>query len=451
MDQDQLTLGFTGRHRSPLMRRLAAMAAPIASDAGAVIDDEELLAVARVVCDAFSHDDAAGGLTKAEIVARVDSVCPPETLEARLGVFVRMELLRPILDKKHQQRYVLAPAGLVGVLIVDRFSARGGVEELLGLLDRTARALESHEADAPAISAALESCRAMFAVFANELSRLVATAPLSELMDERRFHDDSGFLTRVGDLQRMVTDQFPALDPAAYKLLLEAQRYVGAVEDLLGRVLDEGGEARNFSLLDPEEYLDAARTATVQHLADVAADIAFDPALPWVDAGAVIEAVEKYRPRRNIRTRPPEPPAAARGEDPVEQLQARTDLTVRRRVMQAESLLGGAGRKQLTDSLRGFGWPGAAQTLAELLALDGMPEQPYRVEFGDALYVDPDGALTYTSPVTLHATCRRPTDAQLAAADDVGVGPPGNGEANVGERTLASAREHASGGEDVDD
>lgn len=450
MDEDQLTLGFTGRRRSPLMRRLAAMAAPIAADSGAVIDDEKLLVVARAVCDAFSHDDAGGGLTKAEIVGRVDSVCPPEMLEARLGVFVRMELLRPILDKKHQQRYVLAPAGLVGVLIVDRFSARGGVEELLGLLDRTAKALERHEADAPAVSAALEGCRAMFAVFANELSRLVATAPLSELLDERRFHDDSGFLTRVGELQRMVTDQFPALDPAAYKLLLEAQRYVGAVEDLLGRVLDEGGEARNFSLLDPEEYLDAARTATVQQLAEVAADIAFDPALPWVDAGAVIEAVEKYRPRRSIRTRPPEPPAAG-DEDPVEQLQERAGVAVRRRVLQAESLLGGAGHRQLTDSLRGFGWPGAAQTLAELLALDGMPEQPYQVEFGDALYVDADGALTYASPVTLRAIRETPAHAQLATADDDGVHASASGDDDVGGRMSATAREHTYvGGENID-
>jgi len=237
-DDDQLNLGLTERHGSPLMRRLAAMAAPIAADAGAVIDDEELLDVARAVCDAFSHDDAVGGLTKAEIAARVNGVCPANILEARLGVFARMELLRPILDKKHQQRYVLAPAGLVGVLIIDRFSARGGVEELLSLLDRTTSALERHEADAPAVAAQLESCRAMFAVFANELSRLVATAPLNELLVERGFHDNSNFMSRVGDLQRLVTDQFPQLDPAAYKLLLEAQRYVGAVEDLLGRVLD---------------------------------------------------------------------------------------------------------------------------------------------------------------------------------------------------------------------
>jgi len=397
---EQLRLGFTGRRLSPLMRRLAAMAAPIAADAGAVIDDEELLNVARAVCDAFSHDDAVGGLTRSEIAVRVDGACTSAALESRLGVFVRLELLRPILDKKHQQRYVLAPAGLVGVLIVDRFSKRGGVEELLNLLDRTASALARHEADVPAVSAALESCRAMFAVFANELSRLVATAPLNELLDERRFHDDSNFMSRVGDLQRLVTDQFPALDPAAYKLLLEAQRYVGAVEDLLGRVLDEGGEARNFSLLDPEEYLEAARTATVEQLAAAAADVAFDRALPWVDAGAVIEAVETYRPRRMLRVRPPEPPAPS-DEDPVAQMQARTDQATRRRVLAAESLLGGTDARDLTDTLRGAGWPAAAQTLAELLGLDGLPEQPYRVELGDALYVDADGLVTYASPVRL--------------------------------------------------
>jgi hypothetical protein len=412
-DDDQLNLGLTERHGSPLMRRLAAMAAPIAADAGAVIDDEELLDVARAVCDAFSHDDAVGGLTKAEIAARVNGVCPANVLEARLGVFARMELLRPVLDKKHQQRYVLAPAGLVGVLIVDRFSARGGVEELLSLLDRTTSALERHEADAPAVAAQLESCRAMFAVFANELSRLVATAPLNELLAERRFHDNSNFMSRVGDLQRLVTDQFPQLDPAAYKLLLEAQRYVSAVEDLLGRVLDEGGDARNFSLLDPEEYLDSARTATVEQLAAVAADIAFDPALPWVDAGAVVEAVEKYRPRRTVRTRAPEP-ATPSNEDPVQQMRTRAEETVRRRALQAESLLGGTSDKDLTDVLRGSGWPGAARTLTELLVLDGLPEQPYSVELGDSLYVDAEGGVTYASPVRLHAS--RGTSAKESTA-----------------------------------
>lgn len=401
MTDDQLNLSFSGRDRSPVMRRLAAMAAPIAVDAGAVIDDEELLAVARAVCAAFSHDDAAGGLTKAEIAARVNGACDPATLESRLGVFQRMELLRPIHDKKHQQRYVLAPAGLVGVLIVDRFSERGGVEELLGLLDRTATALERHEANAPAVAAALESCRAMFAVFANELTRLVVDAPLPELLAERRFHDDRGFIERVAALQQLVTDAFPALDPAAYKLLVEAQRYISAVEDVLNRILDEGGDATNLQLLDPEEYLTAARTASIDELAEVGADIVFDPAAPWVDAGDVLDAVESFRPRHVTRTRPPEPVGAPSG-DPLQELRERDECATRRRVNQAEALLDGRERADVTDALRAAGWPGAVNVLAELLTL-AAADQPYRVALTDALIIDRDGPVTYVSPVHLHA------------------------------------------------
>ena len=401
MTDDQLNLSFSGRDRSPLMRRLAAMAAPIAVDAGAVIDDEELLAVARAVCSAFSHDDAAGGLTKAEIVARVNGTCDAATLESRLGVFQRMELLRPILDKKHQQRYVLAPAGLVGVMIVDRFSERGGVEELLGLLDRTKTALERHEADAPVVAAALESCRAMFAVFANELARLVTDATLAELLAERRFHDDRGFIERVAELQRLVTDGFPTLDPAAYKLLLEAQRYVGAVEDVIGRILDEGGDATNLQLLDPEEYLTAARNATVDELAGVGAQVVFDPASPWVDAGDVLDAVESFRPRRATRTRPPEPAGQAAG-DPIQALHDSAERATRRRALQAESLLGGREQADVTDNLRAAGWPAAGRMLADLLTLAGSGE-PYEVSLSDALRVDADGPLTYVAPVHVRA------------------------------------------------
>jgi hypothetical protein len=397
---DQLDLGITGKDRSPLMRRLAAMVAPVAADAGAVLDDEAALGIARAVCAAFAHDDAVGGLTKAEIAARVDESCTPEQLEQRLGVFVRMELLRPILDKKHQQRYVLAPAGLVGMLVVDRFAERGGVEELLGLLDRTKRALERRDADEPAVAAALERCRATFAVFANDLLRLVSDAPLTDLLTERRFQDDEDYVAHVGELQKLVTDQFRALDPAAFKLLLEAQRYVDAVQSLLDRVLDEGGEARNLQLLDPEEYLEAARTASIDDLAEVTAHIIVDGAAPWVDAGGIIDAVETYRPRRGARTRPPEP-SASPDADPVAELHRRVAQATHRRKLQAESALSGRDEAQLTDTLRAAGWPGAGRLLADLLALDGLPEQPFHVRLGDALLVDAEGALTYASPVHL--------------------------------------------------
>jgi hypothetical protein len=414
---DQLALGFSGRDRSPLMRRLAAMVATVATDAGAVIDDEAMLDVGRAVCAAFAHDDAAGGLTKAEIAARVVGTCTPAQLEQRLGVFVRMELLRPILDKKHQQRYVLAPSGLVGVLIVDRFAERGGVEELLGLLDRTKRALERRDADEPAVAAALESCRATFAVFANELQRLVSDAPLSDLLVERRFHDDEDYVAHVGALQTLVTDEFPGLDPSAYKLLLEAQRYVDAVQALLDRVLDEGGETRNFQLLDPEEYLQAARAASADDLAAVTAHLVFDDAAPWVDAGDIIEAIETYRPRRAPRVRPPEP-SASPDADPVAELHLRAERAMRRRVLQAEALLGGRDEAELTDTLRAAGWPGAVTLLTDLLVLDGLPEQPLRVRLGDPLLVDPEGALTYASPVHVRAErAAVPTDSARTPED----------------------------------
>jgi hypothetical protein len=152
---EQLGLGFTGRPRTMLMRRLGAMVAPIATDSGAIVDDESIIDIARAVCEAFGHKDAAGGLTKAEIASRVAGVCSAAELESRLGVFIRMELLRPALDKQHQQRYVLASSGLVGMLVVDRFTERGGVEELLGLLDRTKRALASGHATERSLSSSV--------------------------------------------------------------------------------------------------------------------------------------------------------------------------------------------------------------------------------------------------------------------------------------------------------
>lgn len=404
---DQLDLGLNGQPRTPLMRRLASMVAPLAADAGSVIVDERQMQVARAVCDAFAHDDAVGGLTKAEIVARLGGEFDAREVEQRLRVFVQLELLRPFLDKKHQQRLVLAPAGLVGVLVADRFTERGGVEELLGMLDRAKRALRRHDVDESAVAAALETCRGLFAVFANDLLRLTADAPLSELVEERRFHDEETYIKHVGELQDLVTEEFPGLDPAAYKLLLEAQRYVEAVRGLLDRVLDEGGEARNLQLLEPEEYLEAARAASVDDLSTVTAHLVFDAAAPCVDAGDIIRAVETWRPAAGARVRPPEP-ATSSHADPVAELHQRVEQADQRRVLRAEALLNGRDEIELTDALRAVGWPGAGQLLAELLVLDGSPEHPYDVKLSDALLVDAEGPLTYISPAKLAVRRARP-------------------------------------------
>jgi hypothetical protein len=119
-----------------------------------------------------------------------------------------------------------------------------------------------------------------------------------------------------------------------------------------------------------------------------------------------------------VRTRPPEPPASD-DEDPVERMNTLAEKATRQRALQAESLLGGAPAVELTDGLRGSGWPGAAKTLAELLVLDGLPEQPYRINFGDALNVDADGAVTYSSPVSLTRVETRTARTEITEAEVV--------------------------------
>jgi hypothetical protein len=411
------------------MRRIAAMVAPVAQDAGAVADDERLLEIGEAVCDAFANEDAAHGLTKSEIADRVGAACSAEELEARIGLFARLELLRPILDKKHQQRYVLNPAGVVGLLVFERFGERGGVDELLHLLDRTRRLIERGHATKATVLEGIERVRGLFALFANEVNRLVAAAPLEELLEERRFHDRGDLIAQVAALNRLVTDEFPDLDRPAYRLVIEAQRYLSAVQDLVARVLDEGGEARDFGVLAPEDYLTAAITAPIAQLAEVVARTVFDPGRPWVDAGAIVDVLQTYRPRRSVRTRPPEPAGASIG-DPLATLEEERARLTRRRALKAEQQLQGEDATALANVLRGAGWPAAAATLVELLALDADQSQPYRVDLSDELIVDREGPVTYVPRGTL----RRQESSTLEPVPEHAAGVPVAVTGREGER-----------------
>lgn len=383
------------------MRRIAALIAPVAQDAGAVADDEVVVDIATAVCEAFGYEDAADGLTKAEIVQRIDGRFPVADVESRLDLFIRLELLRPILDKKHQSRYVLNPAGVVGLLVFERLGERGGVDELLHLLDRTHRLIESGGATESTVAGALERLRGLFALFANEVARLVAVAPLDELLAERRFHDRGDLIQQVTSLNSIVTDRFPSLDRPAYRVVVEAQRYISAVQDLVVRVLDEGGEARDFGVLAPEDYLTAAITASTADLATVFATVVFDPARPWVDAGAIVEVVETYRPRRTIRVRPPEPAGTPSG-DPLALLEEEQALLMQRRALKAEQHLQGQQTAQVSNIFRGTGWPGAAISFADFLALDADAAQPYRLELDDAIVIDSAGPVTFVPRGTIN-------------------------------------------------
>lgn len=144
-DQGDRQLSFdhaASARRSPLLRRLDAVVAPVARDAGALVDDEEAIDMARAVCAAMAEADS-GGLTRSQLLARAHGPWSAEALEARIDLFARLGLLQPYLAKAHQQRYVLNPAGMVGLLIVDRVAERGGVDELYVLLDRARTLLDS--------------------------------------------------------------------------------------------------------------------------------------------------------------------------------------------------------------------------------------------------------------------------------------------------------------------
>ena len=222
------------------MRRLAALVAPVAANAGAIVDDPDLLEVGRAVCDAFGQGDSAGGLTHAQIVDRMAPGFPPDVVESRLQVFEKLGLLRPYLDKLHQQRYTLNPASLVGQQVFDRIGLRGGVDELLALLDRT-RSLFDGQPTRDEVYAHLRHLTELLSVYANDVERLVATAPLAELLAERDDHDRATALENLAAVAAQTTERFADLRPAATTLVEEASRYLHAVESLMTRVLDEGG------------------------------------------------------------------------------------------------------------------------------------------------------------------------------------------------------------------
>ncbi len=361
--------------------------------------------MARAVCAAMADADG-GGLTRSQLLARVQGSWPAERLEGRLDLFLRLGLLQPYLAKAHQQRYVLNPAGMVGLLIVDRVAERGGVDELYVLLDRARALLDSGTASRADVAEVLVTSRSMLSVYADELARLVDTAPLGELIAERRNHDHARLFDDIGRLNDLVSAAHPDLDAEAYRLVTEAQRYVDACYALIERILDEGGQRRDFSVLAAEEYLAAARQADVDALATVGRDLVWQHAEPWVDASDLEAACAARARGRRAISRPSEPPPPPPDDDPLAALDARLSAQRRRRELAAEQQLQGASERELTSALRGLPWEATAALLGDLLALDTDPDAAYHVRTGDALFVDPEGSVTYASPFTLHA--RRP-------------------------------------------
>jgi hypothetical protein len=324
--------------------------------------------------------------------------------ESRFDLFIRMGLIKPFLEKKKQSRYVLDPSGMVGLLVFERLGTRGGVEEMLLLLDRTRRLIETGEADRATLAKHLKRCRQLLSVYTASLARLIGTASISELMDEHRNHDPRRVQHDVHLLNRLVTDRFARdfeLGELAFQLVKAELAYRHQVLSAVDRVLDQGGASLDFSVLTPEQYLSAALDASLEELSEVARQLVVDPPSAWLDPGSIVDALDEFRPTRRQPSRPPGP-TGGMDADPIGTMQQQHQRMIRQRRLAIESHLGNADSIDLTASLREMGWPAAAVELVELLGVSADPTQPFTVRLGGKALIEAEAPVTYLHPVTLH-------------------------------------------------
>jgi hypothetical protein len=153
-----------------------AFAAPLTSNAGAVVSDPELVGLAVEVVGVFADHSQHQGLTFAQIC---NGLRKRGVRQSAAAVIARLEhlhgegFLEPYLPKLYQGRYVIRPAGLVGALASQRVAEHGGIDELLLLLDRTRAALNMPNPDPVRVLNHLNACRHALMVFAVDLQRRV--------------------------------------------------------------------------------------------------------------------------------------------------------------------------------------------------------------------------------------------------------------------------------------
>jgi hypothetical protein len=403
-----------------VLESLRAFVAPVAGDAGAVAEDPRVIALARALMTAFASREYAGVLTKAEVLEQVRHNEPDldeRLFESRFTLFVELGLLRPYLNKKHQTRFSLNPAGLVGLLVLERLGARGGIDELLHLLGRTRALLEDGQATGAEVRGAMATSCQLLHVFSGDLRRLIDTAPLHELIGEHTQQDPQHVTEAASALNKVVTVRFADdgdMSALAYDLLRSALEYRELVTRAVERVLDQGGGSLDFSVLSPEQYLAAAIDEGLDALCAVGSDLVVDPPTPWTHSGEVIDVLDELTPRRRTRQRPPTPAVHAEA-DPLGRMAENAARERRQRRTRAESRLLGADSVDVTSFLRDAGWPAAARALTEFLTLAHDPDEPFAIELAEGILIDPEAPVTYLHPTRLMRTDVAPAASATAA------------------------------------
>lgn len=409
---EQLNLMDLQHDQLAVAERLAtwrAFAAPLAANAGAVVEDPELVQLAVHILAVFADHQSRSGLSFAQLqegLRHLGIRRPSAVIEARLEHLHRMGFLEPYLPKLHQERYVVRPAGLAGALAAARVTERGGVDELILLLDRTRSALQLRNPDPARILAHLNSCRHALMVFALDLQRRVASGTAAELIEAGRQHDHSSFTRQVAELNQLVTARFAGryeLEEAGTALIEAEQFYRSQVRSAIGKVLAQGGVGLNFDVLTPAEYETAALTAGVDQLAEVGTNLICDAPGVYVDPEALIEAIEQYQPRSRTRVRPPESVASLDDPDPLAAVEAADEAARRHRRLGLEALLAGEREVDLTPHMQ-VSWDAAVQIVVDALALDADPREPFVLDLAEWLMVDSAAPVTYLHPARLIRT-----------------------------------------------
>lgn len=399
-----------------LLDNLRSFVAPIARDMAAVTDDPRALELARDLSEVFADHAGLTGMTKAEVERAVvgRGKVDRALFDSRFDLFARMGLIKPFLEKKSQSRYVLDPSGAVGLLVFERLGTRGGVEEMLLLLDRTRWLIESGDVDRVTVAKQLKRCRQLLSVYCASLSRLIETASISELMDEHRNHDPRKVQHDVHVLNRLVTDRFDRdyeLEELAFQLVKAELAYRRQVLNAVERVLAQGGASLDFSVLTPEQYLSAALESSLEELSEVAAGLVVDPPGAWLDPGSVVDSLDEFRPRNRLPSRPPEPTEGTE-TDPIATMQQQHERLARQRRLRIESHLQDADSIDVTEALRAMGWPAAAVELVELLGASADPTQPFTLTLDEKALIDAESQVTYLHPVVLHRAKTMESDQQ---------------------------------------
>ncbi|MFH8293668.1 hypothetical protein [Streptomyces sp. NPDC018059] len=414
MSTDQLPLNETDQAMLAPAQRLTnwrAFFAPLAAHREALVKDPELVHLATDIVTVFAEHAAASGLTKAQLREYLGPQglgWPLPVLDSRLSLMIDMSFLEPYVLKAHQDRYVMRPAGLAGAFAADRLSLHGGVDELVGLLDRTRELLERTDPDPDLVLQELRTCRHGLTVFALDLQRQVIMATPAELITAQRQHDHTDFTRQVKALNALVTRAFSGhlvLEDAATALIEAAQFYRQQLFAAIEKILEHGGGSLNLDVLTPAEYDDLAKTAGVERLGHFGAFLIADAPPLWIDGQDVVDTAASYVRQRPPRPRP-KPPQAAPGDDadPFAELDDAAEHESLRRQILLEDLLEDRHSTTLGEILNARGWPGAARLLVDLLAADADPRTDCSIDIAVPVRVDPAAAVTYLHDVTLRTS-----------------------------------------------